>query len=61
MEKLLKEYPVVLSIAEVAEILSITPATVRKHIKNKELPCIKVGRLVRIPKSRLIDYLEEQE
>lgn len=57
MDELLKEYPAALSISDVAEILNITPATVRRHIKNNDLPHIKVGRLVRIPKDSLIDYL----
>ena len=57
MDELLKKYPAVLSISEVAEILNVTPATVRRHIKNNDLPHINVGRLVRIPKDSLIDYL----
>lgn len=57
MEELLKEYPAVLSISEVAKILHVSPATVRRHIKNQVLPYVKVGRLVRIPKARLIDFL----
>lgn len=57
MEKLLQNYPAVLSISDVAEILNVTPATVRRHIKKNDLPHIKVGRLVRIPKDSLIGYL----
>ena len=57
MDELLKEYPAVLSISDVAEILNITPATVRRHIKTNDLPYIKVGRLIRIPKDSLISYL----
>ena len=57
MDELLKKYPAVLSISDVAEILNVTPATVRRHIKTNDLPHIKVGRLVRIPKDSLIDYL----
>ncbi len=57
MDELLKNYPVTLSISDVAEILNITPATVRRHIKSNDLPHIKVGRLVRIPKDSLIAYL----
>ena len=57
MDELLKKYPAVLSISDVAEILNITPATVRRHIKTNDLPHIKVGRLVRIPKDSLIGYL----
>ena len=61
MEELLKAYPAVLSISEVAEILNITPATVRRHIKNNDLPHIKIGRLVRIPKDSLISYLHGEQ
>jgi excisionase family DNA binding protein len=57
MEDLLKEYPAVLSISDVAAILNITPATVRRHIKKRDIPSIKVGRLVRVPKDSLISYL----
>ena len=57
MDELLKKYPAVLSISDVAEILNVTPATVRRHIKKNDLPHIKFGRLVRIPKDFLIDYL----
>lgn len=59
MEELLKEYPKVLSLSEEAEILNISPATVRRHIKNNEIPYVKIGRLVRIPKARLVAYLNQ--
>lgn len=57
MDELLKEYPVALSISDVAEILNITPSTVRRHIKSNDLPHIKIGKHVRIPKESLIVYL----
>ncbi len=57
MEELLKNYPAALSIANVAEILNIAPATVRKHIKRNDIPHIEIGKLVRIPKDSLISYL----
>lgn len=57
MDELLKKYPAVLRVSDVAEILNITPATVRRHIKTNDLPHIKVGRLVRIPKDSLLCYL----
>ena len=37
MEKYLENYPPVLSVEEVAEILSITPKTVRNLIKSGEI------------------------
>ena len=61
MDELLKKYPAVLSISDVAQILNITPATVRRHIKTNDLPHIKVGRLVRIPKDSLISYLHGEQ
>ncbi len=61
MDELLKNYPAVLKISDVAEILNITPSTVRRHIKKNELPHIKVGRLVRIPKDSLISYLHGEQ
>ncbi|MCI7328893.1 MAG: helix-turn-helix domain-containing protein [Lachnospiraceae bacterium] len=61
MNELLKKYPAVLTVTEVAEILNVTPATVRRHIKENDLPHIKVGRLVRIPKDSLISYLHGEQ
>ena len=57
MDELLECYPLLLSISDVAEILDITPATVRRHIKSNDLPHIKIGRLIRIPKDSLIACL----
>lgn len=57
MDDLLKSYPVLLSISDVAEIFNITPATVRRHIKSNDLPHIKIGRLIRVPKDALIACL----
>lgn len=54
MNELLTHYPAALRVSDVAEILNITPATVRRHIKNNDFPHIKIGRLVRIPKDSLI-------
>ena len=57
MEKHLQNYPAVMSVGDVAEILGVTAATVRKLIEKKQLVGIRVGRLIRIPKDRLLDYL----
>lgn len=59
MDELLKKYPAVLSISEVAEILNVTPATVRRLTKRGDIPSIDIGRLKRIPKNALIDYLDK--
>lgn len=61
MEEYLGDYPPVLCVNDVAEILGITPKTVRHLIKAGEITGIKVGRLLRIPKYRLIEYLEKEK
>ncbi len=60
MNELLESYPAVLDVATVAEILGVTPATVRRLVKSNVIPSVRVGRLTRITKDKLIDYLEER-
>ncbi len=60
MNELFEKYPVVLDVATVAEILGVTPATVRRLIKENKIHSVKVGRLTRITKDKLINYLEER-
>ena len=57
MTEYLSNYPPVLNVYNVAEILGVTPKTVRNLIKTKTITGIKVGRLIRIPKDSLIDYI----
>ena len=59
MDKYLESYPPVLSVEDVANILGVTQKTIRTLIKNNKLNCIKVGRLIRIPKDKLIEYIEQ--
>ena len=48
MNELLAKYPAVLDVATVAEILEVTPATVRRLLKANVIPSVKVGRLTRV-------------
>lgn len=57
MNDYLKEYPPVLDVEQTAEILGVSKQLVRNAIANREIPAIKVGRIFRIPKMKLIDYL----
>lgn len=59
MRKYLENYPLMLSVNEVAQILGVTDKTVRNLVKTKQLSGVKVGRLIRIPKDKIIDYLEQ--
>jgi excisionase family DNA binding protein len=46
--------------AEVARILRVTPRTVERYCKQGKLRAVKVGRLWRIPKSSLEEFLETE-
>lgn len=57
-ERELRSYSMVLTVPEVAEILRVCTKTVYKLIKEGSIPHIKIGREIRVPKGRLIDYLQ---
>jgi excisionase family DNA binding protein len=58
MNEFLESYPPVLSVNDVAKILGVTSKTVRNLVKARNIPSIKVGRLIRIPKDELISFIE---
>lgn len=60
MEKYLDKYPPVLSTDEVAEVLGVTSKTVRVLINSGELKGIRVGKLYKVTKDVLLEYLDCQ-
>ena len=50
-----------LNAIEVAELLKITKNTVYELVKRGELPAYKVGKKLRIDKSDVIEYIENQK
>ena len=61
MSNLLNEYPAILNITDVAEILGVTPNTVRKLVKNNDLYAVKVGKRYKVTKNKLLAYLGETD
>ena len=61
MNRLLNEYPEILNISDVAEILGVSTNTVRKLIKDNSLHGVKVGKRYKVTKNRLLSYLGEPE
>lgn len=59
MNNLLEKYPAILNISDVAEILGVTPNTVRKLIKDHSLCAVKVGKRYKITQNKLLLYLGE--
>jgi len=54
----LKEYPDVMDVVQMCQILSVSTKTGYKLINDGVIPCLKVGRSFRIPKTSLMKYLK---
>ena len=54
---MLKDYPDVMSIEQMCEILSISTKTGYRILREGKICCLKVGRAYRIPKAHLFTYL----
>ena len=57
----LSGYPVMLSTEQVAEILGVHIDTVRRMIKERELPAKKLGRVWRVSRQELQIYLVRED
>lgn len=55
--KRIHDYPDVLTVEEASELLGVCTKTVYNMIKRGELKKQNVGRLFRIPKKNVMDYL----
>jgi excisionase family DNA binding protein len=54
---MLKDYPDVMNIGQMCEVLGISIKTGYKLLKDNQIDCLKVGRSYRIPKAHLLVYL----
>lgn len=55
--EMLKDYPDVMSIEQMCEILSISTKTGYRILREGKILSLKVGRAYRIPKAHLFTYL----
>jgi excisionase family DNA binding protein len=46
-----------LTVQEVADLLKVSPITVRRHIAAGRLPAVRAGRRVRVPRESLETFL----
>ncbi len=54
---MLKDYPDVMDISQMCEILDVSTKTGYRILKEGKIRCLKVGRSYRIPKAHLLTYL----
>lgn len=55
---MLKEYPDVMNIEQMCEILGVSKKTGYALLREKKIECLKVGRSYRIPKAHIFSYLK---
>ena len=60
MLKHISDYPDVLTVEEVKEILQIGRKSAYRLIENNEIQHFRIGTKIRIPKQCLIDYLNKR-
>lgn len=53
-----KEYPDILTVPQVAQALGISRKAVYALVNNKILGALRVGRIIKIPKFSLEDYVK---
>jgi excisionase family DNA binding protein len=54
----LNDYPDVMNIEQMCEILSISTKTGYKILRDNQIINIRIGRSYRIPKIHILDYLK---
>lgn len=55
---MLKDYPDVMDINQVSEVLGVSTKTGYRLLRSGAIICLKVGRSYRIPKAHLLSYLK---
>ena len=55
---MLNEYPDILNIRQVSDILGVSTKTAYKVVRE-EIGCINIGRAIRVPKVKLLNYLNQ--
>ena len=56
-QHMLKEYPDIMTVEQMCEVLGISTKTGYRLLREKKICCLKVGRAYRIPKAHLFTYL----
>ena len=56
---MLKNYKEILSVEDLCEILSIGKNTAYRLLKSGEIKAIRIGKVYKIPKEYLINYLKK--
>ena len=53
--------PIMLTVNQVAELLQVEPRTIRRNIERGDVPAKKIGRIWRIPRTFVLQFLQAAE
>lgn len=59
-KRMFESYPDVISVSELCEMLDISKKLAYRLLDSQEIRSVRVGRIFRIPKAAVIDYLTER-
>jgi excisionase family DNA binding protein len=59
MPKEKSDYPLILTVEEIQEILCIGKNTAYELMDQQGFPCIKIGRLKRIPRDQFFEWISK--
>jgi excisionase family DNA binding protein len=61
MERNQKDGPELLDTERLANALSVSPATVRAWVSRLDVPCVRIGRLVRFRLGDVLDWIDRAD
>lgn len=53
--------PVLLTVADVAKMLSVCERTVRNLVSSSDLPSVRIGRAIRIEKQSVCHFIQDRQ
>lgn len=61
LENTFTEYPNIVSTKDLREMLNIGRSTCLKLLSSKEIKSVRIGRVYKIPKVNIIEYLNRKQ
>ena len=54
-----EELPLILSVSDVAAVLSISRASAYELVKERGFPSLMIGSRIRVPRDKLVKWIDE--
>ena len=52
------DFPAMLSVEQAANMLNVSEQSIRRMVNREEIPSIKIGRIIRIPRQKTLEILK---